>query len=262
MRILLTTHAFYPDSVGGGGVARYAASLARTLLERGHQVSLLTTRSGSATETPGARYEDDRQGELPVRRLTFNLGLAPNAYRYEWDNPWVNERILEYAELQRADVVHYVHGGHLSMSSVPLLKARGHVLLASVLDYWFVCARSNLRRADGSLCDGPDGLAAECIRCLITRPWTQQDRAAELVRHAPNLALKALALASRTLREPPGRWSWIEAQTQRLTDMRGYLSDLHAVLCPSEFVADLLRRNGFGSANLHVLPLGIEMPAR
>ncbi len=256
MRILLLTHSFYPEGVGG--VSRYADSLARAFLARGHDVALLTTRSGSIGSVPGACYEDGEWQGLPVRRLTFNLSLAPNPYRYEWDNPWVNERMLQYVEQRRAEVVHLVHGGHLSMSAVPLLKASGRAVLASVLDYWFVCAVSNLRRPDGSLCDGPDWLGGECIRCLITRPWTRQDRISHVIRYSPNVALKALGLVARTMPDPPGRWASVQAQTNRLAEMRAYLAQLDAVLCPSQFVAGVLQRNGFDMSNVRLLPLGVQ----
>ncbi len=260
MRIVLATHAFYPHSVGG--VERYTESCARAFQALGHDVALLATRSAADGDEPGVRFADSEWHGVPIRRLSFNLGLAPEPYRLEWDNPWVNEQILEYASLRHAQVVHFIHGGRLSMSSVPLLKAAGLVVVASALDYWFVCAVSNLKRTDGTLCDGPDWLAGECIRCVLTRPWTQQDRTASLVARAPNLALKGLGLTARALPGAKGRWSSARAQTRRLAEMRGYLAQMDAVLCPSEFVAGVLRKNGFEPANFRHLPLGVDPPGQ
>jgi glycosyltransferase involved in cell wall biosynthesis len=211
-------------------------------------------------DRPGVIVEEDDWRGLRVRRLSFNILAAPVPYRFEWDNPWVGQHLLEYAAAERADVVHVVHGGHLSMAAAPRLRQAGPLVVASVLDYWHICTLSTLKRVTGRLCLGPDRLGGECVRCVLTRPWTLQDRASRLVRRAPNLALKALAVASRLIPNPPGRWATVEAQTRRLADMRAYLAGIDAVLCPSEFVAGLLHRNGFDPRNIRMLPLGIQPP--
>jgi glycosyltransferase involved in cell wall biosynthesis len=258
MRIVLTTHVFYPEQ--GGGVARYAETLGQTLRERGHDVGLLTAGSRQSGEQPGTRAVDDEWHGLPVRRLFFNLALAPNPLRAEWDNPWVNERVLEYVAERDAELVHFVHGGHLSMSAIPLLKERGLALIGSVLDFWNVCPLSTLRRPSGALCQGPDDLGAECVRCLSALQPPRKYPQSVPLRYAPYPALRALVQVSRTLGRDAGKWGWLNAVSHRLEAMREYVGALDVALCPSEFVASLLRQNGFATRNLRVLPLGVRPP--
>src|SRR5581483_5535760 len=223
------------------------------------QVAILTAETTIAGATREARYRDDEWDGLPVRRVSFNIDLSPDPHRFEWDNPWVNRLILDTVRAERPDVVHFVHPARLSLSSVPLLRGLGITVVGQMHDYWFICALSNLLRVDGSLCGGPDRLGGECIRCVLTNPLMPQDRATALLRRLPTPALAALGLATR-LRRPVGRLRWARAQTRRLGEMRRYVGQMDALLCPTRFSQALLRRNGFSLANVRLLPLGIQPP--
>jgi glycogen(starch) synthase len=66
MKILMASERFFPDL---GGVEVFTARLAAALLERGHEVALITSRAGLTA------CEEDRWGAIPVQRLPFEAVL-------------------------------------------------------------------------------------------------------------------------------------------------------------------------------------------
>lgn len=94
MKILMASERFFPDL---GGVEVFTARLAAALLERGHDVALITSRAG-LTEC-----EEDRWGAIPVHRLPFEAVL------HGCDHERVIALRRRLAALKRAlrpDVVH------------------------------------------------------------------------------------------------------------------------------------------------------------
>ena len=94
MKILMASERFFPDL---GGVEVFTARLAAALLERGHEVALITSRDGLTA------CEEDRWGAIPVHRLPFEATL------HGGDHERVIALRRRLAELKRAlrpDVVH------------------------------------------------------------------------------------------------------------------------------------------------------------
>lgn len=90
----MASERFFPDL---GGVEVFTARLATALVERGHEVALITSRAG-LTEC-----EEERWGTIPVHRLPFEATL------HSEDHEKVIALRRRLAELKRAlrpDVVH------------------------------------------------------------------------------------------------------------------------------------------------------------
>ncbi|MFC4549716.1 MULTISPECIES: glycosyltransferase family 4 protein [Halorussus] len=87
MHVLVAAHDFYPDP-GSGGSGRYVHETAKRLVDRGHEVSVLTRRRGDvpARETVAgvrvARY-DLSVAEESAPRIAAQL---PDAVRTVWDH--------------------------------------------------------------------------------------------------------------------------------------------------------------------------------
>lgn len=94
MKVLMASERFLPDL---GGVEMFTARLSSALLERGHDVVLITSRAGLTA------CEEDRWGTIPVYRLPFEATL------HGGDHEGVIALRRRLAELKRAlrpDVVH------------------------------------------------------------------------------------------------------------------------------------------------------------
>ncbi len=94
MKILMATERFLPEV---GGVEVFTARLASALKERGHEIAVVTSRSG-LTEC-----EEDRQGAVPVYRLPFEASLRARDYRRVIA---LRRRLAALKENLRPDVVH------------------------------------------------------------------------------------------------------------------------------------------------------------
>ncbi len=102
MRILLVTGIFPPDI---GGPATYVPEIAKALLERGHQVSVVTTSEPEGLDL------DDNEHPFPVYRMNRRIHLG-------WRSFYFSKTILHHAK--KADVV----------------LANGVFLEATVASFW------------------------------------------------------------------------------------------------------------------------------
>ena len=143
MKITLATEVFPPKAGGAGWSTR---ALALALKGAGHEVTVVTTAEGPATE-----------GEVPVVRLAGVSG------------PFRRGRMVEIfrkslSELRnRADVIHAQHS--LSALGALALQPRPRVVV-TVRDHWPVCFWST-RMSQGSLC--PQCSTAGMWRCIDGR---------------------------------------------------------------------------------------------
>jgi glycogen(starch) synthase len=160
MRILLPTDAF-PPVCGGSGWSSY--ELARGLRARGHMVTVIQPRPGTARGVRETTYDD-------VRVLEFGFPTSPVPYVR---NFLKNEKL--YADLgtfledliarERIDLI---HGQHV-MTGVPSITAarrRGIPAVCTVRDYWPVCYWSDLIHTTEGLALCPHCSAAMMTRCV------------------------------------------------------------------------------------------------
>jgi glycosyltransferase involved in cell wall biosynthesis len=160
MKILLPTDAF-PPVCGGSGWSSY--ELARGLRARGHTVTVVQPRPGTARGVRETAYDD-------LRLLEFGLMAPPVPYVR---NFFKNEKL--YADLgtfledliarERFDIV---HGQHV-MTCVPSVTAAKHRQIPSVCtvrDYWPVCYWSDLIHTTEGLALCPRCSAAMMTQCV------------------------------------------------------------------------------------------------
>ncbi len=160
MKILLPTDAF-PPVCGGSGWSSY--ELARGLRARGHTVTVVQPRAGTARGARETAYDG-------LRVLEFGLMAPPVPYVR---NFFKNEKL--YADLgtfledliagERFDIV---HGQHV-MTCVPSVTAAKHRQIPSVCtvrDYWPVCYWSDLIHTTEGLALCPRCSAAMMTQCV------------------------------------------------------------------------------------------------
>jgi glycosyltransferase involved in cell wall biosynthesis len=159
MRICYVCHQFFPDCYTG--TERYTLELAKQLQRMGHQICILTYALkdlGSVTARSGvAHVEYDYEG-IPVIALQHrDLGSRGGLIGISFDlgDSMIREEAERLLTERAFDIMHCVHpmrmGGVLEAA-----KKRGLKLVLTLMDYWMICPRVTLQRADGSLCKGPD----------------------------------------------------------------------------------------------------------
>ena len=263
MRILLTTHAFLPDSVAG--VEVYTARLATALLGLGHTVRVVT----AVHDLAGVPYSVRRRsvGPLDVVEIvnTHAEGTLEATYRNAAIDRILNELILDF----RPDCLHAQHLLNLSSGLFASASALRLPIFLTLHDYWLSCPRDGLRmRADGGLCLSVDH--DTCASCLGNSPYLPpplQRGAMRAVQRAglgrllhlcrrvwPRTTLRILSALRHTI---PARPSQLSAQLdQRDIHLRERIATATAILAPTRFAMDRAVEWGAPKDRVRVLPLG------
>jgi glycosyltransferase involved in cell wall biosynthesis len=263
MRILLTTHAFLPDSVAG--VEVYTARLATALVELGHTVRVVTAVHDLAEAPYTVRRLE--VGRLDVVEIvnTHAEGTLEATYRNSAIDRILHEIILDF----RPDCLHAQHLLNLSSGLFASAASRSIPVFLTLHDYWLSCPRDGLRmRADGALCASVNH--DTCALCLADSPYLpppMQRGAMRAMRLAglgrslhhfrqvwPRTTLRILS-GLRHL--SPARPSQLAAELDQRDDhLRERVAMATAILAPTRFARDRAIEWGAPEGKVRVLPLG------
>jgi glycosyltransferase involved in cell wall biosynthesis len=254
LRILFTTHQFFPES--RAGVELVTLGLARELKARGHEPFVLAARrTVPHSDLLPNETEDYELEGIPVRRIGRPEEGLTRPYELNYRNDEMAERTREYVRKVGPDLVHAMHLQGLSASVLPVFEELGLPVVFTAADFWPVCPVVDLRRHDGVMCEGPD--VSHCVRCLASRSTDPRLRkAASLL---PGAVTNAAGLASRT---PLSRLSFplrqVEAVRERPAYIRDRMESVDQILAYTHLTRDLLVANGVGRGKIHVSPYGID----
>lgn len=257
MRILLTSHQFLPKY--SFGTEKLTFECGRELLNRGHEVHVLTTDAPSSS-LPQNKYWDYTYQGLKVRLFGLSVGETSDPLRYEFNNPEMAERMREYMGEVRPDVVHVWHAGRLSGSIITAAKESGVPVVFTATDFWSVCRVIHLRRADtGELCTGPNRAGTNCLRCFIAR--TNASQAAKdmyLSKSDAQLAIYT-TLANTPMLRATRYGKRIRAVTERNRFLKKTINSTDRVIAPTKLTRDLLLRNGINLRLLQTSRYGMDV---
>ena len=254
MRILFTTHQFFPES--RAGVELVTLGLARELKARGHEPFVLAARrTVPHSDLLPNETEDYELDGVPVRRIGRPEEGLSRPYELNYRNDDMAERTREYVRKVGPDLVHAMHLQGLSASVLPVFEELGLPVVFTAADFWPVCPVVDLRRHDGVMCEGPD--VSHCMRCLASR--STDPRLRKAARLLPGAVTRAAGLVSRT---PLSRLSFplrqVEAVRERPAYIRDRMESVDQILAYTHLTRDLLVANGIGRRKIHVSPYGID----
>lgn len=166
MRILFVTMQYGRSYLQG--TERYISTITACLRERGHETAVLAgdplrldcRRQGA--EAGGRASRPPELGELvdPVSNL-FALP-ARGWMAVQGARP---RRLIRCLEKLAPDVVHVTNPAHIGVGIVAACRQLNLPVVISTHDFWWVCPKATLLRADGAVCEG-NRPWPECIRCL------------------------------------------------------------------------------------------------
>lgn len=162
--IVLTSFGW--NDAGGG--TRVPRNVARALVRRGYAVTVfyagVAERPGL---TPYAVEETSEDGIDLVGVFNRPHGLLDLGHPLrEIDDPPIARAFGELLDRVRPNVIHYHNLHNLGASLVDESRSRGIPAVFSTHNYWLVCPRNYLFRADLSLCDGPADEGRACASCV------------------------------------------------------------------------------------------------
>ncbi|MBX7184224.1 MAG: glycosyltransferase [Vicinamibacteria bacterium] len=270
MRILLTTHAFLPDSVAG--VEVYTFRLATALVELGHAVAVVTAVHDLAAAPHTVRRR--KVGLLDVVEVvnTHAEGTLQATYRNSAIDGILEELIRDF----RPDCLHAQHLLNLSSGLFVSASSRGLPIFLTLHDYWLSCPRDGLRiQASGTLCVSVDHRT--CASCLADSPYLPPPLQRGAVKALQRAGLGRLLHLSRrwwpgaTLRilsavrhRSPARPLPLASDLDLRDDhLRARVATATAILAPTRFAAERAIEWGAPGDKVRVLSLGaITGPTR
>ncbi len=226
MRIAFTVHKFPPESLGGTEI--YTWSVARALATQGHDVSVFYPLA----DVPAAEKCVQRDGvqlwraPLPADRPRENPAAQ---YWHTFRDTAIEADFAAFLAEVQPDLIHYQHVQGVSAQLIALGHGRPRV--ATLHDYWYFCANSQLIRPDRQVCSGPR-FGWNCVDCATARADLAPLRAAR--------PLVALPFAYRN------------------AYLRRMAAQVDLFLAPSEFLRGQYIRQGFPGDRIRVLENGVD----
>ena len=253
MKVAFVVHQYPPRF--NTGTELYAHRMAVMLRRQGHDIRVFT-HEPSRPNDPALEMLDESVDDVPVTRLTFFAGLAPNHALHDYYDVFLGKVFGEWLDRTQPDVVHVFHLMGLGLSLVEECRARGIPVWVQLMDFWFLCPTVQLLRRDGSLCAGPD--TPVCIECLAPanygyeglRRFSKLDGFVETAPpdptftdvSRPDIGLRRAALH--------GRPAFIRSMLAKATGL----------VTPSHFLKTLFLRNGYGEGSMTYVPYGVDAP--
>jgi glycosyltransferase involved in cell wall biosynthesis len=131
MKILLVSHTFFPDFIGG--TESYVLGLAETYIKLKHEVLILT--SNPLSKKNDYSLIKDKYLDVDVIRINKNIRQY-SKFEQTYIDPLVDEKFLEVIDDFKPDVVHFHHLMHLSLDIVKITKEKSIPCVYTIHDYW------------------------------------------------------------------------------------------------------------------------------
>lgn len=226
MNILHLVHQYPPEYVGGTEL--YTQTLAREQVIRGHRVTIMFP---SFAPAQGVRVDSG----VEIRPIPTQPRNRTAVFLSTFRNKQIETAVEHALDTLQPDIVHIQHLMGLPATVVTRIRERGIPVVITVHDYWYGCANAQLlTNTDQTICAGPDRHAQNCGRCTLARAGLP----------APGAAAWAIAPMMR----------------RRNALLRDVLASAAKVIAPTEFVRTIYTQMGLPTANMVLIPHGIDVP--
>ena len=230
--------------------------MASAMVNCGHEAFVLAAGAWTEGKQYFAGYRDTVYRGIRIRRLDINWRLAPEPFKYLYDNPVTARQLENYLQQVRPDIVHMMSTYTLSASVIAIAKKYGCPVILTMLDYWFICPRLSLLRSDGSLCDGHVP-ARQCLRCMAWNAkiyrWPRKVLPERMVLSGLGLIAKIPVLTGMR-----GLVGMVGNYDERRAAVNDALATVDRIILPSQFMYSLLVGHGVQAGKLKVIGLGIS----
>lgn len=256
MKILIAVHLFFPEGTGGTEAATRDAAL--ELVDRGHEVEILTvnpTASRTATGTSIETYEHDG---LTVHSIILPPPRSPvESIRRDHHEPRIPDVVARLLDRFDPELVHMFHMARLTASFVDLVRSRGIPIVFTATDFWLVCPNNRLTTVDGAMCSGPSPSQGECLRCRGAERWTPGVLPGEQLPPDWFEDLAAQAAGDREVTYPDLKV--VRAALERRRHLADRFEDLEVVFAPTRFLGKQLEANGVPAELIRHSPYGLRL---
>lgn len=259
MRILLTTHQFFPDFIAGTEVLTRA--VAREMIRRGHEVRVLTGSPCAPDAVSDATRCDTYDYEqIKVYRFWHAyepMGGQKSMLEIGFDNHLAQAYFARIVDEFRPDVVHFFHFNRLGTGMIEAAISARVPIWFTPTDFWTVCTTAQLRDLAGRNCGGPSAHSGNCA--LHFAGHTLGGRLGQAVGALPASVGDFLVRASASgLLGQHRLVGELRAMGERLPRNIARLNQLDGIVAPNRQMAEFLICHGVRADLIHLHPFGIE----
>ncbi len=169
MKILLAVHHFPPNYTGGAEWRAFRT--ARALQSHGHTVKVVSVERIDSLGGVGMSFQrhmawkDELYEDVQVRRLFYNIKLAPDESHWEYDNLWLGDHFNTLFDEFQPDLFHLIGGYLISGRPLWVAQQRSIPTVLTLTDFWFLCKRVNMLRSNGHVSTLPIR-PVTCAQCI------------------------------------------------------------------------------------------------
>ena len=258
MKILYTTHQFYPEFGAGTELLTYMT--ANHIRQKGHSVRIVTGCPLSDTKKPDNIFDE----------YTFNKMLI-HRYRHSNYNPTRNQSIMEaehrnsmvqiwfknILETFKPDLVHVFHLQRLSAGILETCCQIGVPFIITATDFWTICPTTQLLLPDNTLCSGPHHMMTNCVKHLTQK--TSSSAIRYIVSMLPESLIRGIIhLLNKVPRIRIGLFRNIYALTKRPEYVIKQINHASRILVTNRFMKNMLETHGVRKSIIKLMPFGID----
>ncbi len=261
-RILITVHKFFPANKAGTEVL--TLKIATELKRRGHEILVVSADPPAvdARHATGPEWQDYEYEGIKVHAIGESLRLKNYSYEHEFLHPEIGDHFDTILAEFKPDLVHVMHAQNLSAEVITRAKSRGLRVIFSPTDFWFICPIVQLKRSDGTICEGPGPQAEYCISCYTPELIPSSQQFVEAV----HKRLPVTKFLGKTLTAGIGYEAYVskkrvlaEAATRKRPEvLREIGNSVDAITVPTEIMKTLFIKNGFDESLIEKVPFGID----
>ena len=130
-----------------------------------HKVSIFYRTNNRAEEE--YRVTKDTYEGMDIYKINNTLrdySSLENIYK----NTTIEDRFLKVLDEVNPDIVHIHHLLFLSTGIIKEIKKRNIPIIFTLHDYWLICPRGQLLKANLNICKGSADIDNRCLRCLAS----------------------------------------------------------------------------------------------
>lgn len=231
MRVLNIVHQYPPEFVGGTEL--YTQTVARSLVTRGHTISVFC--ASNQPSDPGRPVVSADEAGVHVHRVLLSPRSAQAVFLDTFAQRTLTAAFVTVLQQARPDLVHIQHLMGLPVRLIDRIIAAGIPFIVTLHDYWYLCANAQLlTNTRQEICAGPRWWI-NCGQCALARTGYP-----DWLMLAPVLA-PLMGYRHQLLHRVLANAAWL--------------------IAPTEFVRETYRRLGAPVDRVQVIPHGIELPS-
>jgi glycosyltransferase involved in cell wall biosynthesis len=258
MKIVLCTHRFLPQFVGG--VEIYTLRLAQALQQLGQTVYILVGEP-VAKKDLSVEVQEDEYEHLPVIRLRYDYERRSVAYRAGYNDPLVTAQIKMVLQRLQPAVVHATSLSLLMAGTIEAASELNIPLVHTAMDRVLICRRGFHLKHDNTICSARED-AALCTACMgpHTQLETWLNRTWQIT--PKSLGNSLLPLAEKVVGKKADFVYAAESIQYRINYLSQWVPKIERIIAPSTYTRDMFVLNNFPADKIIVSPYGVESPER